>query len=303
MRNWLPAPVFRLRLNASGTEPAAPTPTPATRTAVPSLPSSTACPSHRQPVSNNHVMRIVGPLVVAVAACALGSAACGRRDEPLPSIGPRVEPICEEAMHGKPDLAWLAPSYDNLRRGHTPVSVTLGELPFHSGRLVSVDGFLHADFEWAALYPSRAAALEDMRRAPWVALEPLWPTGLSGGGEPKGLPSPTDVPAWKAGTTGAPQATWVPSTGPSMSCVSRRGRRPTAHSTRLRPLPLLRCRLRAPAASRRGTARSKSRRTRRCAARHPAPTSDLGWIMVPSPLGRQFRGAELTVPTGLPVCG
>jgi len=176
MRNWLPAPVFRLRLNASGTEPAAPTPTPATRTAVPSLPSSTACSSHRQPVSNNHVMRIVGPLVVAVAACALGSAACGRRDEPLPSIGPRVEPICEEAMHGKPDLAWLAPSYDNLRRGHTPVSVTLGELPFHSGRLVSVDGFLHADFEWAALYPSRAAALEDMRRAPWVALEPLWPT-------------------------------------------------------------------------------------------------------------------------------
>jgi hypothetical protein len=119
-------------------------------------------------------MRFVGPVAVAIAACAVGLAACWSKDEPLPSIGPGVEPICKEAMRRTPDLSWRAPSHDDLSRRHAPASVTLGELPFHSGELVRVEGLLHAEFEWPALYPSREA-LEAGWHGPWVALQRLWP--------------------------------------------------------------------------------------------------------------------------------
>ena len=89
-------------------------------------------------------------------------------------IGPRLEPICEETMRRAPDLSWRAPERGQLSRDHRPVPVTLGELRFHCGELVRVDGVLHAAFEWAALYPSRAA-LEDGWRGPWIALASPWP--------------------------------------------------------------------------------------------------------------------------------
>jgi hypothetical protein len=40
---------------------------------------------------------------------------------------------------------------------------------------VRVAGVLHAEFEWVALYPSRAAMEEQSWRAPWVGLGSLWP--------------------------------------------------------------------------------------------------------------------------------
>ena len=126
------------------------------------------------PPATGHVMRIVGRLAVTAAACVLGFSACDRRDEWLPAVGPRAEPICEEAMGRAPDLSWHAPDHDRLSRNRRPVSVTLGELRFHSGELVRVEGFLHAEFEWVALYPSRAA-LDDGWRGPWIALQSLWP--------------------------------------------------------------------------------------------------------------------------------
>lgn len=88
-----------------------------------------------------------------------------------------------------------------MSRGHAPVSVTLGELPFHSGELVSVEGLLHAEFEWSALYPSRDA-LKDGWRGPWVALESLWPNEASGWWRTRG-PSISDrcvrVAGWYEG--------------------------------------------------------------------------------------------------------
>ena len=38
-----------------------------------------------------------------------------------------------------------------------------------------VAGVLHAEFEWVALYPSRAAMEEHPWDAPWVTLDWLWP--------------------------------------------------------------------------------------------------------------------------------
>jgi hypothetical protein len=120
-------------------------------------------------------MRFVPLAIATLATTALAAAVLLVSDGPLPPIGPSAEPICLEAMRqAGPDLAWIAPDRDKRARGHTSISVTLGDLPFHSGELVSVEGLLHAEFEWVALYPSRAA-LEDGWRAPWVALESLWP--------------------------------------------------------------------------------------------------------------------------------
>jgi hypothetical protein len=119
-------------------------------------------------------MKSVVAVVAAVAVCAAALALLVPGDEPLPSIGPRVEPICEQVMRTAPDLSRRAPGHDELSRGRETRAVTLSELPLHSGELVSVEGLLHAEFEWAALYPSRAA-LEDGWREPWVALESLWP--------------------------------------------------------------------------------------------------------------------------------
>ena len=60
-------------------------------------------------------------------------------------------------------------------RGREIKTVSLGDLPSQSGRLVRVAGVLHAEFEWVALYPSRAAMEEQSGRAPWVTLDSLWP--------------------------------------------------------------------------------------------------------------------------------
>lgn len=92
----------------------------------------------------------------------------------LPPVGPSVEQICAETMHRTaPDLSWVAQGRkEKVRERET---VTLDELPSHSGSLVRVAGVLHAEFEWVALYPSRAAMEEQSWRAPWVALGSLWP--------------------------------------------------------------------------------------------------------------------------------
>ena len=94
----------------------------------------------------------------------------------LPPVGPSVEQICAETMQRTaPDLSWVAPGREERVRGREIWTVTLGELPSHSGKLVRVAGVLHAEFEWAALYPSRAAIEEQSWRAPWVRLGSLWP--------------------------------------------------------------------------------------------------------------------------------
>jgi len=122
-------------------------------------------------------MRFV-PLALALATVATTAVATTvflGSDEPLPPIGPSTERTCLEAMRqAGPDLAWMAPDRDARLQGQTPISVRLAELPFHSGAFVSVDGLLHAEFEWVALYPSRAA-LEERWYAPWVTLQSLWP--------------------------------------------------------------------------------------------------------------------------------
>jgi hypothetical protein len=94
----------------------------------------------------------------------------------LPSVGPNVEQVCAEKMQRTaPDLSWVAPGREEKVRGREIKNVTLGELPSHSGSLVRVPGVLHAEFEWVALYPSRAAVEEQSWQAPWVTLGSLWP--------------------------------------------------------------------------------------------------------------------------------
>lgn len=94
----------------------------------------------------------------------------------LPPVGPSVEQICAETMQRTaPDLSWVAPGREEKVRGRAIQTVTLGELPSHSGSLVRVAGVLHAEFEWVALYPSRVAMEGQPWRAPWVTLGSLWP--------------------------------------------------------------------------------------------------------------------------------
>ena len=94
----------------------------------------------------------------------------------LPPVGPRVEQICAETMQRRtPDLSWLARDREVKVRGREIETVPLRELPSRSGSLVRVAGVLHADFEWVALYPSRAAMENPSWRAPWVTLGSLWP--------------------------------------------------------------------------------------------------------------------------------
>jgi hypothetical protein len=150
-------------------------------------------------------MRFI-PLAIAILApTAVAITVFLPSSEPLPPIGPRAEATCLNAMQqAAPDLAWAAPNRDERTRGRTPVSVTVGELPFRSGELVSVEGLLHAEFEWVALYPSRAA-LEDGRSAPWVALMSLWPNEAEWWWRTKG-PSVSDrcvrVEGWYMGGAG-----------------------------------------------------------------------------------------------------
>ena len=73
------------------------------------------------------------------------------------------------------DLSWSAPNREERVRGREIKTVTLGELPSHAGSLVRVAGVLHAEFEWVALDPSRAAMEEQSSHARWVTLGSLWP--------------------------------------------------------------------------------------------------------------------------------
>jgi hypothetical protein len=97
------------------------------------------------------------------------------RVEP-PPVGPSVAQICAETMQRRPpDLSWVAQGREAKIQGRDIRAVTLGELPSHGGSLVRVAGVLHAEFEWVALYPSRAAMEGQSWRAPWVTLGSLWP--------------------------------------------------------------------------------------------------------------------------------
>jgi hypothetical protein len=111
-----------------------------------------------------------------IAAGLLGAAAFVDWRVQLPPIGPSVEQICAEAMQRRPpDLWWVAQGREAKIRGREIKTVTLGELPSHSGRLVRVAGVLHAEFEWVALYASRVEMEDYPWRAPWVTLGSLWP--------------------------------------------------------------------------------------------------------------------------------
>lgn len=112
--------------------------------------------------------------IVAVGLLAAAAFIDGRVE--LPPVGPGVEPICAEAMQRtRADLSWVAPNRAEKVRGREIKGVTLGELSGHTGSLVHVAGVLHAEFEWVALYPSRAAMEEQPWRSPWVRLTSLWP--------------------------------------------------------------------------------------------------------------------------------
>jgi hypothetical protein len=94
----------------------------------------------------------------------------------LPPVSPGVEQICAETMQRTAaDLSWVAPNREEKVRGREVKTVALGELPSHTGSFVRVAGVLHAEFEWVALYSSRAAMEEQSSHAPWVTLGSLWP--------------------------------------------------------------------------------------------------------------------------------
>lgn len=119
-------------------------------------------------------MRTALPALGIVAAGLLAVWILVDRRVELPPVGPSVEQICAEAMQRTPaDLSWVAPNRAEKVRGRE--AVTLGELAGHTESLVRVAGVLHAEFEWVALYPSRAAMEEHSWRAPWVTLSSLWP--------------------------------------------------------------------------------------------------------------------------------
>jgi hypothetical protein len=122
-------------------------------------------------------MRIV---VIALGILAVGVLAAAAivhsQRVDVPAVSPSVEQVCTEAMQRAPaDLSWVAPTRAEKVRGREIKTVTLGELPGQGGRLVRVAGVLHAEFEWVALYPSRAAMEEQPWRSPWVRLTSLWP--------------------------------------------------------------------------------------------------------------------------------
>jgi hypothetical protein len=94
----------------------------------------------------------------------------------LPPVGPGVEQVCAEAMQRTAaNLSWVVPNREERVRGREIKTVTLGQLPSYPGSLVRVAGVLHAEFEWVALYPSRAAMEDQSSHAPWVTLGSLWP--------------------------------------------------------------------------------------------------------------------------------
>lgn len=113
--------------------------------------------------------------IIAIGLLAVATIANWQRVE-VPPIGPNVERLCAETMQRTAaDLSWVAPNLAEKVRGREIKTVTLGELPGHAGSLVRVAGVLHAEFEWVALYPSRAAMEEQPWRSPSFRLTSLWP--------------------------------------------------------------------------------------------------------------------------------
>ena len=122
-------------------------------------------------------------LIVAVIAVALiVAASMVRRQVSLPRVGPDVEQTCLDVMQkSAPDLSWVAPDRQERIRDRQIKVVTLGELRVrNTGDVVRVAGFLHAEFEWVALYVSRDSLASEVARpslhsaAPWVSLGSLW---------------------------------------------------------------------------------------------------------------------------------
>ena len=115
----------------------------------------------------------LGTIVVGLLAAA---AIADRLRVDVPPVGPGVEQTCAQAMQRTgPDMSWVAPRRDEKIRGRKIKAATFEELPSHDGSVVRVAGVLHAEFEWVAVYPSRAAMEEQSWRAPWVTLGSLWP--------------------------------------------------------------------------------------------------------------------------------
>ena len=112
--------------------------------------------------------------IIAVGLLAAAAVVAWRVE--LPPVSPGVEQICAETMQRTAaDLSWVAPNREEKVRGRQIKTVTLSELPSHTGSLVRVAGVLHVEFEWVALYPSWAAMEEQSSLAPWVTLGSLWP--------------------------------------------------------------------------------------------------------------------------------
>jgi hypothetical protein len=128
-------------------------------------------------------MRTFLLVVLAIAAASLAAVYVVNWRAALPRVRPDVEQICLEAMQkSAPDLSWVAPDRQERIRNRQIDEVTLGELPLrNSGDLVRVAGFLHAEFEWVGLYPSRGSLEEQLAQpgrnshAPWISLGSLWP--------------------------------------------------------------------------------------------------------------------------------
>lgn len=121
-------------------------------------------------------MRIVLIAIGTIAVVLVAVATLVDWHVELPPIAPSVEQVCVDSMKwSSPDLSWSVEGREEKIQGREIKTVTLGELPLHDGRLVRVAGVLHAEFEWVALYLSRAAMEDRSSRAPWVALGSLWP--------------------------------------------------------------------------------------------------------------------------------
>lgn len=125
-------------------------------------------------------MRTVLLALGIVAAGLFATSAIADFRVELPPLNPSVEPVCVETMRrSAPDISWIAPGRESRIRDREIHVATLGELLIHNGDLVRVAGVLHAEFEWVALYSSRAAMDDDVWRAPWVSLNAVWPRELA----------------------------------------------------------------------------------------------------------------------------
>jgi hypothetical protein len=109
--------------------------------------------------------------IIAASLLAVAAIVNWQRVE-VPPVGPNVEGLCAETTQRTPaDLSWVAPDRAEKAHGREIKAVTLGEVPGHTGSLVRVAGVLHVEFEWVALYPSRAA-MEATPHRPFVTTPP-----------------------------------------------------------------------------------------------------------------------------------